>query len=73
MAAKKDTVCDICGAATGRKKFHCRNGILCKDCYQIVTDNFKSTVADRDLDDLKMVYVQNVYRAGLIRERQQGS
>lgn len=66
MADKRDAVCDICGAVTGRKKFRCRDGVLCKNCYQIVTNNFSGTVADRDLKDLKMIYVQNVYRAGLI-------
>lgn len=73
MADKKETICDICGAVTGRKKFRCRDGVLCKDCYQIVTNNFSSTVADKSLKDLKMTYVQVVYRAGVMREKRQGS
>lgn len=70
MADKKDKICDICGAVIGRKRFRCSDGVLCKDCYQIVTNNFSDTIADKTLQDLKMTYVQNVYRAGLMRERQ---
>lgn len=53
-------VCDICGGKTGfRNQFRCQDGVICKNCYQIVTNNFSSTITKLTLRELKEVYVKN--------------
>lgn len=52
--------CAICGEKTGfRNKFRCLDGAICKRCYQIVTNDFSSTIARLTVQDLKKTYVKN--------------
>lgn len=56
MAAK----CDICGGKTGfLRTFHCRDGVVCKNCYKIVSGNYANTIADLTLMELKKIYIKN--------------
>lgn len=53
-------VCDICGGKTGfRNTFRCQDGVVCKNCYRIVSNNFTTTIARSSLADLKRIYIQN--------------
>ncbi len=51
--------CDICGEKIGLKAFRCQDGVLCKDCYKLVSNNFTSTITTKTLLELKERYVQN--------------
>lgn len=53
-------VCDICGGKTGfRNSFRCQDGTICKNCYQIVSNNYTTTITRLTLLDLKKVYIKN--------------
>ena len=32
-------MCDLCGKKTGWRAFHCQDGVICKDCYKIVSNH----------------------------------
>ena len=51
--------CDICGGKIGLKAFHCQDGKICKRCYQIVSNNFTSTIIQKSLSELRAIYDQN--------------
>lgn len=51
--------CDICGQKIGLKAFHCQDGVLCKDCYKLVSNNLTSTITAKTLLELKSIYIQN--------------
>lgn len=51
--------CDICGSKIGLKAFHCQDGKICKRCYQIVSNNFMSTIIQKSLSELRAIYDQN--------------
>lgn len=52
--------CDICGAKTGFfNKFRCQDGVICKNCYKIVSNNFANTITQKTLADLKRTYIKN--------------
>ena len=52
--------CDICGAKMGfLKKFRCQDGVICKSCYKIVSNNYANTITKMTLADLKRVYIKN--------------
>lgn len=56
MAAK----CDLCGGKTGLfRTFHCLDGLVCKNCYRIVSGNYASTIANLTLLELKRRYIKN--------------
>ncbi len=56
--------CDLCGGPIGViRKFRCLDGVICKDCYRLVSGNYTDTVAGKSLEDLKRIYVQTVRRA----------
>lgn len=53
-------ICDICGGKTGfRNSFRCQDGVICKNCYRIVSNNFSSTIAGSTLLELKKTYIRN--------------
>lgn len=53
-------VCDICGGKIGfRNTFRCQDGVICKNCYRIVSNNFSSTITKSTLLDLKKNYIRN--------------
>lgn len=53
-------VCDICGGKTGfRNTFRCQDGVICKNCYRIVSNNYTSTITKSTLLDLKKIYIKN--------------
>ena len=52
--------CDICGNKTGfLNQFRCQDGILCKDCYKIVSNHYSSTIAGSSLAELKKIHARN--------------
>ncbi len=52
--------CDICGNKTGfLNQFRCQDGILCKDCYKIVSNHYSSTIAGSSLTELKKIHARN--------------
>lgn len=51
--------CDICGKKIGFKAFHCLDGKLCKECYQLVSNQFTSTITGKTLAELKQLYERN--------------
>ena len=56
--------CDLCGGVTGVfRKFRCQDGVICKECYRLVSGNYTDTVAGKTLEDLKRIYVQTVQKA----------
>jgi len=53
-------VCDICGGRTGfRNAFRCQDGVICKNCYRIVSNNYTTTIAKSTLLELKKIYIKN--------------
>ncbi|MCI2057379.1 MAG: DUF4428 domain-containing protein [Oscillibacter sp.] len=53
--------CDICGAEVGfLNKFRCQDGVICKKCYEIVSNHFATTITQMTLGELKRNYVKNV-------------
>ena len=52
-------VCDICGKSTGRRVFRCTDGKVCRDCYEIVSNHFTSTITKSTLAELKERYAEN--------------
>ena len=51
--------CDICGGKVGFRSFRCMDGVVCKNCYRIVSGNYASTIAGLSLKELKRRYIQN--------------
>lgn len=51
--------CDICGNKIGLKGLHCQDGIICKKCYAIVSNNFTETITKKTLEELKKTYEKN--------------
>lgn len=52
--------CDICGAKLGLfGSFHCQDGVVCKNCYRIVSGNYAATITKMTLAELKRLYIQN--------------
>lgn len=52
--------CDICGGKTGLfHTFRCRDGKLCKKCYQIASGNYASTISGLTLTEVKKRYIRN--------------
>ena len=52
--------CDICGEKTGfRNRFRCQDGVICKKCYQVVSNDFSRTIARSTVLELKKIYVDN--------------
>lgn len=52
-------ICDICGGKIGFKAFHCQDGAICKHCYQIVSNQFTTTITKSTLAELKKTYIKN--------------
>lgn len=53
-------ICDICGGKTGfRNIFRCQDGVICKKCYQVVSNDFSHTIAKLTLVELKETYIEN--------------
>ena len=42
-------MCDLCGKKTGWRAFHCQDGVICKDCYKIVSNHYTTTVTGKTL------------------------
>ena len=52
--------CDICGGKRGLlHSFRCQDGVICKNCYRIVSGNFANTITDKTLSELKKIYIRN--------------
>ncbi|MDO4313941.1 MAG: DUF4428 domain-containing protein, partial [Eubacteriales bacterium] len=51
--------CDICGNKIGFKGFHCQDGIICKQCYSVVSNGFRDTITGKTLSELKKTYEIN--------------
>lgn len=51
--------CDICGNKIGWKKFRCQDGVICKECYAKVSNNFTTTIVGKTLAELKKTYQIN--------------
>lgn len=62
-------VCDICKDSIGIRGFKCIDGLICRKCYQIVTDQFSGTITDKTLHDLKIIYVNRVYQSELLMRK----
>lgn len=52
-------ICDICGGKIGFHAFHCQDGMICKNCYRIVSGNYANTITKMTLVELKKRYIQN--------------
>lgn len=53
-------ICDICGGKTGfMNSFRCQDGVICKNCYRIVSNNYSDTITRSTLLDLKKRYIRN--------------
>ncbi|MGL4790066.1 MAG: hypothetical protein ACRCW1_01550 [Anaerotignaceae bacterium] len=52
--------CDLCKKETGWRSFRCVDGVLCKDCYSLVSNQFTSTITSCTLEELKKRYEKNV-------------
>lgn len=53
-------VCDICGGKTGfRNTFRCQDGVICKNCYRIVSNHYSTTITRSTILDLKKIYIRN--------------
>lgn len=53
-------ICDICGGPTGfRNTFRCQDGVICKNCYKIVSNQFTTTITKSTLAELKKTYIKN--------------
>lgn len=61
--------CGICYGSTGIKGFRCKDGILCRKCYQIVADPSSGTITGKELQELKIVYVKRVYQSELLKRK----
>lgn len=52
--------CDICGGKLGfLNSFRCQDGVICKNCYRIVSGNYASTITGLTLAELKKLYIRN--------------
>lgn len=52
--------CDICGAKAGLfNAFRCQDGVVCKRCYRIVSNNYATTISGMTLLELKKNYIKN--------------
>lgn len=52
--------CDICGGKTGLfQTFRCQDGVICKNCYRIVSGNYATTITKMTLTELKKLYIKN--------------
>lgn len=52
--------CEICGGKIGLfQTFRCRDGVICKKCYKIVSGNYATTITKMTLDELKKSYIKN--------------
>lgn len=52
--------CDLCGVKTGLfGSFRCQDGVVCKQCYRIVSRQYAETISGMTLLELKKRYVQN--------------
>lgn len=60
----KSKKCDLCGAQTGFRSFRCQDGVICKNCYLIVSSGYTETIAKRTLHELKQIYVRNTLVPG---------
>ncbi|MBP3700331.1 MAG: DUF4428 domain-containing protein [Lachnospiraceae bacterium] len=52
-------VCDICGNKTGWRSFHCQDGVICKECYKIVSNHFTTIITQKTLAELQDTYETN--------------
>ena len=52
-------ICDICHEPTGFRSFRCVDGVVCKNCYLIVSNGYTGTIAKKTLTELKKVYIKN--------------
>ncbi|MBQ6207705.1 MAG: DUF4428 domain-containing protein [Oscillospiraceae bacterium] len=68
-------LCDICGGTTGfRNRFRCQDGVICKNCYRIVSGVYTTTVAKLTLAELKRRYIRNTEALESVRnEYESGS
>ena len=52
--------CDICGGKRGFfHSFRCQDGVICKNCYRIVSGNYATTITGKTIQELKKIYIQN--------------
>jgi len=51
--------CDICGGKAKFPSFRCQDGVVCKNCYLVVSNGYTSTIAKATLDELKRLYIKN--------------
>ena len=63
--------CDICGGKTGWRSFRCQDGVVCRNCYLIVSSGYTTTIAKLTLDDLKRIYVKNTLPPDQVGDAQQ--
>ena len=52
-------VCGICGGKAGFGSFRCRDGKICRKCYEVVSNQFTRTISEMSLEDLKADYERN--------------
>lgn len=52
-------VCDICGRKLGFRRFRCQDGVICKECYAVVSNYFTDTIIGKSIDDLRKKYETN--------------
>ena len=52
--------CDLCGGTIKWKAFRCADGIVCKHCYAIVSNQFTKTIIQSSIEELKETYEENV-------------
>lgn len=52
--------CSICNKKLGWKKFRCVDGVVCADCYKIVSNQYTSKIIDKELWELLEIYNNNL-------------
>lgn len=51
--------CDICEKSIKFKGFRCKDGIVCKKCYEIVSNHYTDTITGKTTSELKKIYNVN--------------
>lgn len=51
--------CDICETKIKFKGFRCKDGIVCKKCYGIVSNHYTDIIAKKTISELKGIYSVN--------------
>ncbi|MEQ7033473.1 hypothetical protein ABQE22_13055 [Enterococcus durans] len=53
--------CLFCAAPLKLMKFKCKDGYICKNCYEIVSLNFSQTVKNKGKEELKQIYEKHSF------------